>query len=138
MTAQAKPKPRPPPTGKTPQMLADEMLEKTRISTEMLETNRALHAMASHCLRYKTELVTVATVVVAVMEQHEEISEQLKLGQFERDRVRRALKQQLAEVTAITRSQEELAKKTENTLALVSHQLTPSPVFLFVARSSRS
>jgi hypothetical protein len=94
----------------------------------MLKINRALHAMAAHCLRYKTELDTISTVVVAVMEQHKEISEELKLGACEKDRVRRALKQQLAEVTAITRSQEELANKTKNALALVS--IEPSAISL--------
>jgi len=128
MTVQAEPKPKPPPSGKTAKILADELEEKNRISTAMLEINRALHAMTAHCLRYKTELNTISTVVVAVIEQHEEISEQLKLGIYEKDRVRRALKQQLAEVTAIIGSQEELAKKTKNTLALVS--VDPSVRFL--------
>lgn len=86
----------------------------------MLKTNRALHAMAAHCLRYKTEVYTVTTVVKALMEHHEEISGEMKIHDDERDRVRRAMKQQLAEVVAISRSQEELAKKTSNTLALVS------------------
>jgi len=86
----------------------------------MLEITRALHAMAAHCLRYKTELDTISVVVMAVLEQHEEISDQLKLGACEKDRVRRAMKQQLAEVAAITRSLAELSKKTKNALALVS------------------
>jgi predicted CopG family antitoxin len=85
-----------------------------------LETNRALHAMAAHCLRYKTELDALSNVVLELINQHEELSAQLELGTYEKERVNRALKQQLAAVTASTRTREELAKKTKNAMALVS------------------
>jgi hypothetical protein len=89
-------------------------------TTNSVETNHALHAMAAHCLRYKTELDEISNAVSALINQHEELSAQLKLEPDEKERVSRALKQQLADVTASTRTQEELAKKTKNTLALVN------------------
>jgi hypothetical protein len=85
-----------------------------------LEANRALHAMAAHCLRYKTELDAISNVVSELINQHEELSTQLELGTYEKERVSRALKQQLAAVTASARTREELAKKTKNAMALVS------------------
>ncbi|KAF8246972.1 hypothetical protein K440DRAFT_661712 [Wilcoxina mikolae CBS 423.85] len=84
-----------------------------------VKTNRALHAMTAHCLRYETEIDTIAAIISELIQQHQEVSDLLQLDYHEMDRVGRAFKQQLAEVKSIARTQSELAKKTKNTLALV-------------------
>ncbi|KAF8536658.1 hypothetical protein BDD12DRAFT_278100 [Trichophaea hybrida] len=88
---------------------------------DMIGQNVALHAMTAHCLRYDTELRGLRTTMAELIIQHDDIAERLKLDSVDKERVGRALKQQLAEAESITQAQAELAKKIENTLALLFH-----------------
>ena len=97
--------------------------EEVQQEMDNVKTNRALHAMTAHCLRYETELATIAAVITELIVQHGEVSDLLKLKPEEKDRVRRALNQQLAEVNSMTRMQCELAKKTKNIQDLVRKNL---------------
>ncbi|KAF8247042.1 hypothetical protein K440DRAFT_683088 [Wilcoxina mikolae CBS 423.85] len=86
-----------------------------------VETNRALHAMTAHSLRYDTELATITSVVSELIQQHGDLADRTNQQAQDKDQVHRALKQQLAEVETIARTQNELAKKLKNTLALADH-----------------
>jgi hypothetical protein len=90
------------------------------IDSTSVETHRALHSMTAHILRYGSELATITSVVSELIQQHDDLAHQTNQQAHEKDQVHRALKQQLAEVDTIARTQNELAKKLKNTLALVS------------------
>ncbi|KAF8539023.1 hypothetical protein BDD12DRAFT_839733 [Trichophaea hybrida] len=90
---------------------------------DTVETNRSLHAMTAHSLRYETELAAIKSVVLELIQQHEELASLLQLGTHEKERVSRALKQQLAEVNSVAQKQRELAKKAKNTIALLFHSV---------------
>lgn len=92
---------------------------KQNYTMNNLQTNKALHAMTAHSLRYESELVSIVAVIEELICEHAEIVEHLKLKPQDTEPVKRGLKQQLAEAKAVLRMQAELAKKTKNTLALV-------------------
>ena len=101
-------------------------------------TNRALHAMTAHCMRYGTEILTIIAVIEELTTQHSDIGRRAGLSEDDMQRVRRGFRQQLAEANAILRTQAELAKKTKNTLALVNPPPPGPPPQLALTRTTRS
>jgi len=99
-------------------MMAQSDREKRPSDMDNVKTNRALHAMTAHCLRYATELSSIIAVISELQYQHRQCQQTLKIR--ESDRIQRALRQKLAEARSIARAQTELSKKIKNTLALVS------------------
>jgi len=86
----------------------------------MWEKYKRLHAMATHCHSYQSELATIAAVIVAMMEKHEETSRELGIEAYETENVRRALEQQITETTAMTMAQKAMKRRIKYLLALVS------------------